>query len=69
MLWGRNAVAQPTTPGFRSEYPRERGERVVLATQRFGDIVSSLVTFTIISCVISLDDLALLFKFEGWIGP
>ena len=32
----------------------------MLATQRFGDIVSSLATLTIIGCVISLDDLALL---------
>ena len=36
------------------------GQRVMLATQRFGDIVSSLATLTIIGYVISLDDLALL---------
>ena len=36
------------------------GKRVMLATQRFGDIVSSLATLTIIGYVISLDDLALL---------
>ncbi|KIK04476.1 hypothetical protein K443DRAFT_675931 [Laccaria amethystina LaAM-08-1] len=36
------------------------GKRVMLATQRFGDIVSSLATLTIIGCVIALDDLALL---------
>ena len=36
------------------------GKRVMLATQRFGDIVSSVATLTIIGCVISLDDLALL---------
>ena len=36
------------------------GKRVMLATQRFGDIASSLATLTITGYVISLDDLALL---------
>ena len=35
----------------------------MLATQRFGDIVSSLATSTIIGCAIALDDLAL------FVGP
>ena len=33
---------------------------MILATQWFGGIVSSLATLTIIGCVITLDDLALL---------
>ena len=36
------------------------GKREIFPTQQFGDVVSSLATLTIISCVISLDDLALL---------